>query len=126
MTDVALVSGGVPLRGDLRTIAFDIPGRAVPLGQDLDFNEISPDYFRTLRVPLHRGRFFTDADTANTEPVIIINDAAARRFFGDENPVGHMVRFQGLRRIVGVVGNIRHEGPETDWRSQGFIPLEQS
>lgn len=126
VTDVALVHGGVPLRGDLRTIEFEIPGRAVLSGQDLDFNAISPDYFRVLRVPLRRGRFFMDADTANSEPVIIINDAAARKFFGDEEPVGHMVRFQGLRRIVGVTGNIRHDGPESDWRTQGFIPLEQS
>jgi putative ABC transport system permease protein len=40
--------------------------------------------------------------------------------------VGQMVQFQGLRRIVGIVGNIRHDGPETDWRTQGFIPFDQS
>jgi hypothetical protein len=44
VNDVALVNGGVPLRGDLRTSDFDILGRAVPRGQNLDFNEISPDY----------------------------------------------------------------------------------
>ena len=43
----ALVSGGVPLRGDLRTVDFGIPGRVLPPNEDLDFNEItSPDYFR--------------------------------------------------------------------------------
>jgi putative ABC transport system permease protein len=126
VTDVALVGSGVPLRGDLRTVEFDIPGRVLPSGQDLDFNEISPDYFQTMGVPLRRGRVFSDADRAGSEPVVIINEAAARRFFGDEDPVGQMVRLQGLRRIVGIVGNIRHDGPETDWRTQGFIPLGQS
>jgi predicted permease len=122
----ALVSGGVPLRGDLRTIEFGIPGRALPRGQDLDFNEISPDYFRALRVPLLRGRFFTDDDRQGSEPVVIINEAAARRFFPDTDPLNQTVQFLGTRRIVGVVGNIRHDGPETDWRRQGFVPLDQS
>jgi putative ABC transport system permease protein len=126
VTDVALVGSGVPLRGDLRTIDFEIPGHILPPGQDLDFNEISPDYFRTMGVPLRRGRVFTDADRAGSEPVVIINEAAARKFFGDEDPLGQMVRFQGLRRVVGIAGNIRHDGPETDWRTQGFIPFDQS
>jgi putative ABC transport system permease protein len=122
----ALVSGGVPLRGDLRTIVFAIPGRVLPRGEDLDFNAISPDYFRTMRVPLLKGRFFEDGDRAGSEPVVIINDAAARQYFAGEDPIGRTVEFLGLRRIVGVVGNIRHDGPETDWRRQGFVPLEQS
>ena len=41
-------------------------------------------------------------------------------------PLGRIVEFEGARRIVGIVGNIRHDGPETDWRDQGFIPLHQS
>jgi len=122
----ALVNGGLPLRGDLRTIDFDIPGRSLPRGQDLDFNEISTDYFRVLRVPLVAGRFFTDADREGSEPVAMINEAAARRFFPGEDPIGRIVTFLGTRRIVGVVGSIRHDGPETDWRRQGFVPLDQS
>ncbi len=122
----AMVSGGVPLRGDLRTIDFGIPGRALPRGEDLDFNEISPDYFRAIRVPLLKGRFFADDDRSGSEPVVIINDAAARKYFPGEDPVGKIVQFLGTRRIVGIVGNIRHDGPETDWRRQGFVPLEQS
>jgi putative ABC transport system permease protein len=122
----ALVSGGVPLRGDLRTIEFAIPGRTLPKGQDLDFNEVSPDYFRAIRVPLLAGRFFADDDRQGSEPVVIINEAAARRFFPGEDPIGQTVQFLGLRRIVGVVGSIRHDGPETEWRRQGFVPIDQS
>jgi putative ABC transport system permease protein len=110
----------------LRTIDFGIPGRVLRQGEDLDSNQISPDYFRALRVPLLRGRFFADADRSGSEPVVIINDAAARKYFPGEDPVGRIVQFAGTRRIVGVVGNIRHDGPETDWRRQGFVPLEQS
>ncbi len=122
----ALVEGGVPLRGDLRTIALGVPGRELPRGQDLDFNVISPDYFLALRVPLLAGRFFDARDRQGSEPVAIINEATARRYFGDEDPVGKVIDFAGLRTVVGVVGNIRHDGPETDWRTQGFIPLHQS
>jgi putative ABC transport system permease protein len=122
----ALVSGGVPLRGDLRTIDFGIPGRVLPPNEDLDSNQISPGYFRTMRVPLLKGRFFEDSDRAGSELVVIINEAAARRYFPGEDPIGKMVQFAGLRRIVGVVGSIRHDGPETDWRRQGFVPLDQS
>ncbi len=49
-----------------------------------------------------------------------------RRHFPGEDPIGRTVQFLGSRRIVGVVGNIRHDGPETDWRTQGFVPLEQT
>jgi putative ABC transport system permease protein len=120
----AWVGGGVPLRGDLRTIAFGIPGRV--LNDDLDFNEISPDYFRAMRVPLLKGRFFADEDRQGSEPVAIINDAAAKKHFPGVDPIGRTVNFLGTRRIVGIVGNIRHDGPETDWRRQGFVPLNQS
>ena len=122
----ALVHGGVPLRGDLRTIAFGIPGRDLPRGQDLDFNAISADYFRVLRVPLLQGRAFSGEDRHGSEPVAIINEAAARKFFPGGDAVGSTIRFAGLRRIVGVVGSIRHDGPESDWRRQGFIPIDQS
>jgi putative ABC transport system permease protein len=122
----ALVGGGVPLRGDLRTIDFGIPGRALPAGEDLDLNEISADYFRVLRVPLLKGRPFQDDDRQGGEPVAIINAAAADRYFPGEDPIGRTIRFNGLRRIVGVVGSIRHDGPETNWRRQGYIPLDQS
>jgi putative ABC transport system permease protein len=121
----AVVSRGVPLRGDLQTVDFGIPGRALPRDQDLDLNEITPEYFRVLKVPLLAGRLFDDNDRESGEPVVIINDAAARRFFPNENPIGQMVQFLGTRRIVGIVGNIRHDGPESNWRRQGFVPLPQ-
>jgi putative ABC transport system permease protein len=122
----ALVDGGLPLRGDLRTTELAIPGRVLPANEDLDFNQISADYFRVLRVPLLRGRTFDAADRETSEAVAIINDAAAKHYFPGEDPVGRTIEFLGRRRIVGVVGNIRHDGPEAAWRRQGFIPLAQS
>ena len=123
---VALADGGLPLRGDLITVNFGIPGRALPRNADIALNQISPDYFTTLDVPLLKGRAFTDADRQNSEAVVIFNELAARRYFGEE-ALGKIVQVAGTRRtIVGIVGNIRHDGPESDWRTQAFIPLAQS
>ena len=120
----ALVGGGLPFRGDLITERFVNPDGGPP-GQDIDLNNVSADYFTALGVPLVAGRFFTEADRHGSDPVAIINHAAAERHFGDTDPIGRTVAFAGTRRVVGVVGNIRHEGPETGWRRQGFVPLAQ-
>jgi len=113
----SLIGGGemVPLSGNLITKDFGVPGRQVsPL--DIDFTEISPDYFRAIRVPLLRGRFFAGTDRQGSEPVAILNDAAAKHYFPGEDPIDKVVRLQGTRTVVGIVGNIRHDGPEAGWR----------
>ncbi len=77
----SLVSGGLPMRGDFRTVGLGIPGRALPPNEDLDLNEISPEYFRALRAPLVKGRYFNVDDIQGSEPVAIFNEAAARKYF---------------------------------------------
>jgi predicted permease len=121
----ALLGQALPLRGDLQTVSFAIPGRVLEANADITFNQISPEYFRTLRVPLLRGRFFTDADVRGTDPVVILNEAAAARYFPDGDAIGQVVRVSGSRTVVGVVGNIRQDGPESGWRTQAFVPIAQ-
>ena len=135
----ALVVGGVPLRGDLSTLDVAIVGRGLPPPDagDVAFNQVSPEYFAALRVPLLRGRAFTKSDDRNTEPVVIVNSTAAHRYFGNEDPIGQSVRFADtraalragrgdVRTIVGVVADMRQEGPEQPVRSQAFVPFAQS
>jgi predicted permease len=122
----SLLGGGLPLRGDLRTVDFGLPGRELPRNTDIAFNQISPDYFKAIKVPLLRGRFFTDDDRQNSQPVAILNQAAAARYFDGEDALGQVVRLAGNRTVVGIVGNVRHDGPESGWRTQAFVPLEQS
>jgi len=122
----SLLGGGLPLRGDLRTEDFEIPGRSLPRNTDIDLNQISPEYFRALSVPLLKGRSFTAADRQSSQPVVILNAAAVRKYFAGEEAIGKVVRLQGTRTVVGVVGNIRHDGPETDWRTEAFVPIAQS
>jgi putative ABC transport system permease protein len=122
----SLADGGLPLRGDLITVNFGIPGRTLPRNADIALNQISPDYFKTLQVPVLKGRGFTESDRQNSQAVVIVNEAAARKYFGEEDAIGKLVQVAGTREIIGVVGNIRHDGPESAWRTQAFIPLSQS
>ena len=113
-------------RGDLRTVDFGVPGLELPKNTDIALNQISADYFRALKVPLLKGRFFTDGDSENSQPVVILNRAAAERYFGGDDAIGKVVRLAGLRTVVGIVGNIRPDGPEGEWRTQAFVPFAQS
>jgi putative ABC transport system permease protein len=101
------------------------PGQARPLAEEMT---ISPDYFTALGVPLLRGRFFTDADKAGAAPVLIINEAMARRFFPNEDPVGKRLQTGDpspnapWETIVGVVGNVKYTGLEADETPTLYVP----
>ena len=69
---------------------------------------VTAGYFSTVGVQLLRGRLLSRADGTRSAPVVLINDAAARRFFGDRDPLGAQLRLYGVARtIVGVVANER-------------------
>jgi putative ABC transport system permease protein len=126
IASAGLVSGGLPFRGDLRTEPIRIPGRELRRNQDIDLNQVSPGYFETMRVPLIRGRFVSDADTRTSAPVLVIDEAAARRYFPAGDALGQPVVVDGPRTVIGVVGSVRFDGPEATWRTQAFEPLAQS
>lgn len=91
---------------------------------------ISPDYFRTLGIPLVRGRVFEDRDNATANPVIIVSETFARRAFGDENPLGRRIRSWRdeniYREIVGVVADVPYSGLADPTRSIVYIPHQQN
>ncbi len=110
---------------------FGIEGRPLATGQTRPLAEemtISPDYFTALGVPLLRGRFFTDADKAGAPPVLIINEAMARRFFPNEDPVGKRLQTGDpypnapWETIVGVVGNVKYTGLEAEETPTMYAP----
>jgi putative ABC transport system permease protein len=93
---------------------------------------VSPEYFRVLGVPLRRGRAFSAADAKDSPPVIIINEALARKHFPEEDPLGRQILIdrpddtqQPPREIVGVVGNVRFEGLGAEERAEYYVPFEQ-
>jgi putative ABC transport system permease protein len=88
---------------------------------------ISPGWFSTLHVPMHRGRDFTEADKIGSPNVVIINEALARRFFPNQNPIGrHIVMGrQTASEIVGVAGDVKNSGLAQDPQVQLYFPFAQ-
>ena len=89
----------------------------------------TPDYFRTLKVALKSGRDFTDADTNSAPLVAIVNEALVRASFPGEEPIGHRIKC-GLDRpefmtIVGVVADVRTDGPSRPAQPEIYMPYEQ-
>jgi predicted permease len=122
----AIASGTTPLGTGWSRTSFSIPGQ--PKSEDPDDSPdqktVTPEYFRAVGIPVLRGRAFTDADTAGgAEPVVIINDVAARRFFGDTDPIGTLVETSGKRTVVGVVRAVRLGGPEAPLRPEVYTPF---
>ena len=92
-------------------------------------NVVTPDYFRTLRVPITRGRDFTAADTRTAPFVAIVNEALVRAVFGAGDPIGRRIQCgldsREFMTIVGVVGDVRTAGPGTPADPEILMPYEQ-
>ncbi|MGH9704263.1 MAG: ADOP family duplicated permease, partial [Candidatus Acidiferrales bacterium] len=93
---------------------------------------VDPDYLKTMKIPLLRGRFFTSQDTEKSPRVAVIDDAFARKYFGSENPVGktiHISDSDDLVEIVGVAGHVKQWGLDSDdrnsLRSQIYLSVMQ-
>jgi putative ABC transport system permease protein len=78
-----------------------------------DYATVSPEYFHVMRIPLLRGRFFSEQDSPSNPNVAIISEALERRYFPNQDPIGRQMRFgfppngNVAREIVGVVGDVR-------------------
>jgi len=117
--------GGPRVRGRV----FQIEGRTEGEAR-AEVYVANPTYFRSVRIPLLRGRFFTESDTAASEPVAIISDVVAKRYWGAADPVGRRIRLQPedvgspFVTIVGVVGDVRNP-IGSDWQPTAYRPLAQ-
>jgi putative ABC transport system permease protein len=93
------------------------------------WNVVTPDYFRAIGMPLLRGRAFTDRDSAESTPVMIVNQAFAEEVSPGRDPVGLRVRSwrdeNVLREIVGVVGSVRYRGSGDEWTPMVYVPHTQ-
>jgi putative ABC transport system permease protein len=110
----------LPIQGQFG-LPFTIVGKPVDPSKGppgAGWMSASPDYYKLFRIPVIRGREFTDQDTQGAPPVALINEALARQFFPKENPVGQQILIghgvgpefeEPARQIVGVVGNT-HDG----------------
>lgn len=95
---------------------------------DIERAVVTPEYFNVLQIPLRAGRHFTPADRDGSLPVTIVTEAMAEEYWPGLDPIGQRV---ALRRgewmvVVGVVGNVRHEGLTADWRPKLYQPFAQA
>lgn len=104
---VGIVAAGLPLERGGRK-GFAIAGPKEPESINANYREISPGYFAALGVSLELGRSFSEADSATSRPVLIVNESLARRYFRGRNPIGeHVYDHDVLSEIVGVVGDVK-------------------
>jgi predicted permease len=129
--EAAGITDSLPLQGAQGT-GFVIEGRAASQGQQATLRTVAvtPDLFRTLRIPLLEGRAFTERDTANSPPVLVINQTLARRFFAGESPLGKRLRLGDSpavgREIVGVMADVRQRNMDEDSAPIAYRPWDQA
>jgi predicted permease len=122
---------GLPLSGDMSWGAINVEGYVPPPGQEVqvDMRVASTDYFRTMEIPLRKGRFFNEDDTAEKTQVAIIDEKFAQRFWPGSDPIGKRLWFKFYPKrpmmIVGVVGVVKQYGLETEGKIATYFPFEQ-
>jgi predicted permease len=122
----ALVDGGLPLFGNMSSYSVDIPGYGKTTGADsMVLRAVTADYFDVMGMRFVSGRTFDGTEHPGSATVVIINEEAARRFFGGRNPVGESFTFRGPTSIVGVVRSVRVRGPDVALQPEMFFPLLQ-
>jgi predicted permease len=112
---------------------FHMEGKPLPppgQGHFASLRWITPDYFKTLGIQLLRGRVLTEADVEGQPRIVVIDEAMARQFFPDEDPLGKRIviywRDRIPREIVGVVGNVRQTSLAEDAGPHIYIPYSQT
>jgi len=121
----------LPLAGGTQTGGIELEGidpKATVLG-NVDYRSVTPDYFRTLEIPILSGRTFADTDTEASPQVAIIDERLAKVVGTLGNPIGRRVRIPVMNlpwlTIVGVAGHIRHDRLDEDTRPQLYFPYKQ-
>jgi putative ABC transport system permease protein len=123
----------LPLGGDFDRYgiaAADKPLENPELAPSADRYTVTSDFISTMRIPILRGRWITEAEAHDTSTLVaVVSDALAKRIWSGENPVGKRIRLGGptrpWRTVIGVAGNIRHTSLDETVSQQVYIPERQ-
>ncbi len=128
----AAVVNNLPLSAQGWTSWLTIENRPRPTGEppEVGYRVATAGYLVTMQIPLLQGRWFGDSDTPDSQKVVVVNKALTQRFFPAGNAVGSRVRLgpnpkAPWRTIVGVIGNVHHEGPEVEPGPEAYEPYAQ-
>jgi predicted permease len=133
--EVSATTCCLPLEGGYG-LPFDVVGRPPQKGQQdgAGWMSASPGYFQAFKIPILRGRDFTEQDSTGAPGVVLINEAMAKHYWPKENPVGQQIVIgketgpqfaEPARQIIGVVGDIHDGGLNRDPRPLMIVPLAQ-
>jgi len=133
VSSAAVAAGMSPLSGAIRGVKIAIEGPAPGPEQDrgIRLAHVTDGYFETTGIRLLSGRSFTPRDQSGSLRVAMLNETAARAFFGTQSPIGRTVNFPGQRvadpfEIVGVVADARYQDLRTPDAPMAYVPLEQA
>ncbi|HEX6624898.1 MAG TPA: ABC transporter permease, partial [Pyrinomonadaceae bacterium] len=118
---------------------FQIVGRPAPLTAtetpSAAVRTVTPDYFRVMGIPLRRGRPFTEQDRKGAPGAAIVNETLARRYWPGQDPIGQRIKGLGVNltgdeppdwEIVGVIGDVRHSGLDSEPDGELYVPYHQN
>jgi putative ABC transport system permease protein len=124
--------GHLPFEGNA-TRGFQVEGRPPAEPGKMpgaNYSVACPNYFRTMGIPILKGREFTKLDTLTSPGVIVVNQAMAHSLWPNEDPVGRAIRLGGVDgprlTVVGVAGDVHHQGLDAPVHSQFFRPYTQA
>src|SRR4051812_25784993 len=136
VTAAGVTAFGLPLGSGEEVLTFSVAGRPpLPPGKEeaIRIALATPDYFRILGIPVVRGRGLTAQDRDGGQPVVVINEAAVRRFFPGEEPLGQRIdlgwRVNQVPRggtVVGIVADFKQDALEREIAPQLFLPYDQA
>lgn len=128
----AAATSVLPLSGNFDMTSFAVQGQTYARSSDKPVTDrfvVTHGYFELMKIPILRGRGFTPADRKGAPPVLVINAAAAAKFFGSGNPIGTRVRVgpdeNPWAEIVGVAGDIHQYGLDLEPVPQFYLPMAQ-
>jgi putative ABC transport system permease protein len=131
----AAASSFLPVSGRGSVIHFNIQGRPPRTPSDYimaNYRVASSEYFQALRIPLIAGRWIEDSDREGAPAVVVINQAMAKMYFGDQSPLGKKMQLGAVpdattpwMLVVGVVGNVK-QSLVTDMPTEMYVPYRQA
>ena len=126
----ASVASGLPTQNwsGMGFVTADDPSPAPERRPDANYLVVAPHYFRVMGIRLREGRAFSEADTARSPGVAIVNEELARRYWPGQDPVGRMLRTgddSAWLTVVGVAANVRTRGPDNTWQPELYVSYTQ-
>ena len=120
-------TSNLPMSGTNMVFLAQVEGRAAgafPAG----FRAVSEDYFRTMRIPLVKGRWFDERDTASSQSVVVINQTMARQIWPGDEPLGKRIKHgfkEQVAEVVGVIGDVKYAGLDQQTKPEMYAPFAQ-